>query len=125
MAVRTTATKVKQILDTDLDDTIVEAYIAGASYTLDEVYEGDTELSDDLLAEIERWFAAHMIAATRERQATKEGAGGASITYQGVTGEGLKSTLYGQQVLSMDPTGKIAALGRKRATMYAVPSFDD
>jgi hypothetical protein len=126
MAVRTTATLVKQIIDTDLSDTIVDAYILAANYTITEVLGSDTELSSDHKAELERWLAAHLISATRERQASKEGAGGASITYEGTTGEGLKATMYGQQVLAMDATGKLAVYtgAKKAASVYAVTSFD-
>lgn len=126
MAVRTTATKVKQIIDTDLIDTIVDAYILAANYTITEVLGSDTELSSDHKAELERWLTAHLIAATRERQASKEGAGGASITYEGMTGKGLEATMYGQQVLAMDATGKLAVYSgaKRQASIYAITSFE-
>jgi hypothetical protein len=121
---RTTASEVKEIIDTDLSDTIVNAYISGATALVDKVLEDDTEISDDLAEEIERWLAAHMIAATRERQLESASAGSASAKFQGVTGKGLESTLYGQMVLSLDPTGRFASLGLKRAVMTAITSFD-
>jgi len=123
MAIRTTATEVKQILDTDLSDTIVDAYILGASAVVDEVLGSDTTISSTLKEEIERWLAAHMIAATREQQASEEGAGGAKIKYQGVTGKGLEATMYGQQVLAMDTTGKMRKLSGRAASITAVTSF--
>jgi hypothetical protein len=108
MATRTTATAVKQIIDTDLSDAIVEAYIQAANITITEVLGSDTTITSDHKEELERWLSAHLISATRERQASKEGAGGASITYEGITGKGLEATMYGQQVLAMDSTGKLA-----------------
>ena len=119
---RVTATQVKQIIDTDLDDTIVDAFIAGATALIDSVLGTDTS---DILTQIELWLTAHMIASTRERQSKKEGAGGAYIEYTGITGEGLKSTTYGQMALALDTSGELAALGGKQASIYAVPSFDD
>ena len=65
-----------------------------------------------------------MIASTRERMAKSEAAGGASITYLGEAGKALESTPYGQMVLTLDTTGAMASLGLKKASIYAVKSFD-
>ena len=121
---RTTATEVKQILDTDLADPIVDAYIVGANALVTEVIGNNTSLSDTLKEEIERWLTAHMIAATRERQLVSGEAGGAKAVYMGKTEMGLNSTLYGQQVMVLDASGSFAALGGKSATILAITSFD-
>ena len=121
---RTTATEVKQIIDTDLSDTIVDAYIAGATELVTEVIGSNTSLSDTLKEEIERWLSAHMIAATRERPLVSGEAGGAKAVYQGKAGMGLESTLYGQQVMVLDTSGSFAALGGKSAKMTAITSFE-
>ena len=76
--------------------------------------------SDDLKAEIERWLAAHMLASTREQQSKSEKAGSAAVVYQGVTGVGLKSTFYGQTVLTLDTTGGFSSLGGKAVSVSAV-----
>lgn len=120
---RTTATEVKEILDTDLDDSIVEAFIVGANALVTEVL-GETDLGDTLLEEIERWLTAHMIASTRKRMAAEEGAGGAYIKYTGKFDKNLASTPYGQQALVLDATGNMAKLGTKAARLIAVTSFD-
>lgn len=122
---RTTATKVKEILDNSaLSDAIVNAYITGANELVTEVLGSDTTISDALKEEIERWLTAHMISVTRERMAKREGAGGAEIEYTGEYGEGLKSSPYGQMVLTLDSTGKMAALSGQRARITAITSFD-
>lgn len=121
---RTTAVDVKQIIDTDLEDSVVEGYISAATSTVDEVLGTDTSISGDLKTEIERWFTAHLIASTREQQLSEAKAGPASAKFQGKTGMGLDATLYGQQVKAMDTTGKFAALSGKRASMTAVTSFE-
>ena len=121
---RTTATKVKVIIDTDLADSIVDAYISGATELVTEAIGSNTSLSDDLKAEIERWLAAHLIASTRVRQLVSGEAGGAKAVYQGKTGMGLESTLYGQQVLILDASGSFASLGGKSAKITAITSFD-
>jgi hypothetical protein len=121
---RTTATAVKKIIDTDLTDGIVEAYIDDASALVDQQLTNEG-LGSTLLTSIEKWLAAHMIATSRERMAKKEGAGGASIEYTGKFGEGLAATPYGQQVRELDTTGKLASLGRKVASFKSIKSFKD
>jgi len=121
---RVTAAEVKLILDTDLDIDVINAFILGAYHSVNEVIGNDTTISDDLKKEIERWLSAHFIASTREQQISKAGAGGASVTYQGTTGRGLDSTMYGQQVLVLDTTGKFRNLTvNKTASITAVSSF--
>lgn len=121
---RTTATEVKQILATDLDDTIVDAFIVGANALVTEVIGNNTSLTDILKEEIERWLTAHLIASTRERQLKSGEASGAKAVYQGTTGKKLESTLYGQQVMLLDASGSFAALGGKSAKMTAITSFE-
>jgi len=121
MAYRVTAAEVLEIMDdVTLSDPIVEAYIVGANTLVSDVL-STQGLSATTLKEIERWLSAHMIASTRERQATEEGAGGAYIKYAGSFGEQLKSTPYGQMVLTLDSSGLMHNLELKSATLRAVP----
>jgi len=104
---RTTALDLKRILDnTALTNTILEAYIGAANVMVTQIL--GTSLSDTVLTEIEKWLAGHLIASTRERQAKKEGAGGAEIEYTGKYGLGFTLTSYGQMVLALDTTGAMA-----------------
>jgi hypothetical protein len=121
---RTTAAEVKQIIDTDLSDTIVDAYIGDANALVTNVLGDDTTLGDTLKESIEKWLTAHMIASTRERMGQEEEAGSAKIKYVGKTGLNLSSTAYGQMVLTLDSTGNFASLGGKKASIYAVTSFE-
>lgn len=122
---RTTAAKVQAILEDTIAEGTIEAFISGATLLLDEVFEDETEIDEDLIAEIERWLTAHMITSTISRMARKEGAGGANIEYTGQWGKYLDSTPYGQQALALDPTGKLAAAtARKTVTIEAVTSFE-
>ncbi len=116
---RTTAAKVKEIIETDLEDAIVDAYIKGATELVSATLSGKG-LGADLLEEIERWVAAHLMAATRERQAIREEAGGAKVQYQGEFSTGLNLTSYGQIAIALDTSGGLAALGVKRVTIKAV-----
>jgi hypothetical protein len=124
MAVRVTATQVKAIMDTELTDAQVDAYIVSANVMVNEIM-GTTEVTD-VLTELERWLSAHLIAITRERQAAKEGAEEASITYTGKYGMALQSTSYGQMVLTLDVSGAFAnASDAKQPIVWkAIQSFD-
>jgi len=129
MAMRTTAVDVKRILDnTTLTNTIIEAYISASNVMVTQIL--GTTLSDTVLTEIEKWLAGHLIASTRERQAKKEGAGGAEIEYTGKYGLGFTLTSYGQMVLALDTTGAMALAqgnvdnSKKSAWVRAVNNFD-
>ena len=121
---RVTVAEVQAILPSNsLTDAVVDAFILGATTLVDSAIGDSTELSTALKKEIERWLTAHMLTGTLERMAESEGAGGANIKYTGAYGQNLASTPYGQMVLTLDTTGKMASLGKKTASMYAVTSF--
>lgn len=121
---RTTKDAVKQIINTSLGDSVIEALIDSANLMVTNVL-GSSELGSSTLTEIERWLTAHLISISWERQATDEKLGEASIKYAGVFGEGLKSTTYGQMVLMLDTSGLMANVGKRSARIRAIESFDD
>lgn len=123
---RVVANEVKEILDTSLTNARVDVFINAANLTITKYLGSSTDLSAEEKKEIERWFTAHLIATGPELQASQEEVlGETSIKYQGKTGMGLEATLYGQQCLVLDTTGTLAAkLGKKKATITAVTSFD-
>ena len=132
MAFRTSATEVKQINDgCTLSDPIVDAYITAANLVITEVFSNDTTTSTAILAEIERWYAAHIIASTVWRAPAREKVGDAEIEYGSkveYVGEGydrLSATTYGQTAMQLDPTGKMNSIGKRAATIYAIKSFDE
>jgi len=121
---RVTADEVKVVIETELTDPIIEAYISSANVMVTNIMSG-SNASSDLLKEIERWLTAHMIAVSKERVASKEGAGGAYIEYSGEFAAGLASTSYGQMVKSLDSTGRFANAGSKRVVFRAIAQNDD
>ena len=122
---RTTATEVKQIMDNcTVSDTIVDSYIVGANAIVTKILGDDTTIGSTLMGEVERWFTAHMLACTIHRTTTVERLGEASVQYTGEFRENLASTPYGQTVMVLDTTGKMANIGKRRASIYAVTSFD-
>ena len=128
---RVTATEVKEIMDNcPLSDAIVETYIEIACAYVNKVFDLDPDddsdgtFTDDYV-EIERWLAAHMIATTRFRQVQEEKLENATVKYTGYWSKGLESTSYGQMVLMLDTEGKLAAAGKRAATIYAIKSREE
>ena len=125
MANRTNSIDVLQILDgCTLSDTVVDAYISTANAVVTDVLGDDTDLGTTLKKAIEQWLAAHMIASTLWRTTAKEKVGEVWVEYTGKWSEGLKGTSYGQMVLELDTTGKMAALGKRAVKIYAITSFE-
>jgi hypothetical protein len=121
---RVITAEVKEIIDTNLTDIQVQPFIKAANATVTKLLGTTTDLSSTQKKEIERWLSAHLIACTKERQAKAEKTVDASITYQGETGQGIKSTHYGQTAADLDTTGKLANLGKRKVSLTAVESFD-
>jgi len=129
MAVRVTAEEVQAIMEggaPDVDESVIdETFIVAANAVVNEAFALDTTTPTTILKEIERWFAAHMIACTLQRTASEEEIMDARVKYTGYWGKKLESTSYGQMVLTLDTSGKMAKLGKGRVSMKAVKSFDD
>jgi hypothetical protein len=115
---RTTVPLVKEIIETDLADSIINSFINSAHYLVQaKLVDTEAGLSASQLADIEMYLAAHFMAISRERQVESEAVGGEwQAKYQGKTDMNLQATLYGQQALLMDTSGKLATLGKQRAT---------
>jgi hypothetical protein len=122
MAVRVSATEVRVIITTALEDADIDAYIALANTMVTNTV--TCGLAAATLKEIERWLTAHLISVTKQRMTTDEKLGEASVKYAGVYGEGLKSTSYGQMVLELDTCGSFAKLGKKAASIKSITSFE-
>jgi len=119
---RVTALMVQEIIDTQLPESRVEIFIAGASKMVDNVLVGKG-LDDDTLIEIERWLSAHNIAATFERQAIHEKAGPAEQRFADIFGQGLLSTTWGQMAVALDTSETLQDIADRRRTikLKAIP----
>jgi len=123
MSNRVDPDEVREIIETEVDNSDLLAFITAANLVVTERLGGSTALTDAQRKEIERWLAAHFLASTREQQAQSEGVNGISVTYQGQTGKGLDSTHYGQMVKMLDSTGTLAGAGGGSPVLAAVTSF--
>lgn len=120
---RVTVEEVKAIMeDGNIPEYKITPMITVAEEVITTVYSGDTTMSVTMLKEIERWLVAHMVASTLQRIPTDETIDDARIKYAGKFGEGLKATPYGQMVLTLDVSGKMAKSGKSVAGIYAVPT---
>jgi len=123
---RTNSADVKNILDTTVEDAKINAFINSANLMVTKYLGSETELSAAQKKDIEMWLTAHLIAATLERQVQEEQVDDAQIKHQGKTGLGLDSTFYGQTVKMLDTTGILSSkLGKKQASVYAIPGWND
>jgi hypothetical protein len=109
---RTTASEIKDILDTELSDARIEAFIQAASDVVTGLLSNDFD--EPILTNIERWLTAHYIAVTVERRAIQEIAGPVEQKFSDIYGQNLQATDYGQVAASLDTTGKLASIGRRR-----------
>ena len=114
MAFRTDEAAVKAIIDTILTIAEVTPFLNTANIIVTDNLAGSS-LSAEMLEEIEKWLAAHLVAI-RDQRAKSERVEEWSVTYHGQTGTGLEFTAYGQQVLLLDTTGIMASLGEKKTT---------
>lgn len=113
-----TGAEVKEILETSLSAAELAPFITAAHEVIDH-YLGNEDLTAALLKEIERWFAAHL-ATARDPLASREKIGDAEVTYQGKFGLGLDGTSYGQMVKSLDITGILSEIGKKKVEFISI-----
>jgi len=128
MALRVVASEVRQILqdctESDINNQTMDAFIVAANAVVNKVFSGDTTIGATLLKEIEKFFTAHIVSSTIRRMAKEEEIQDARIVYTGTWKEGLSSTSYGQTVLTLDTSGKMAKAGKGVASIKAITSFD-
>lgn len=108
--IRTSKPAVDKIIE--LDETInsgdIDFAMEAANALVDSVCL-ESGYSDALLELIERWLSAHFYAI-RDPRAEKESADDVDVTYQGETKTGLEHTSYGQQAMTLDYKGNLAAV---------------
>ena len=126
MANRVDYDDVKAIMDNcTTADATVTIFITTANAIINKVFANDTTMTEDLLTEMEKWLAAHLISSTVFRTTSEEKLGDASLKYTGEWGKKLESTPYGQMVLILDSSGLMANAGKMSATITAVNEFDE
>ena len=117
---RVTASAVKKLIDTDtLDADVTDVFIPMAELITNDVL-ADKDLSEARLTEIERWLAAHYIAASIDPQTQASSISGAvGDTFEGVTGTGLAFTRYGTQAIALDTSGTLLLISQGKGIKAA------
>lgn len=102
----------KEIIDTQLTDDEITAFIGAAHDLVEELLEG--KLPEARLEQVEKFLTAHFIAVTRERMETQHKVGEVSVTFGQALGAGLQGSTYGQTVLLLDTTKTLATAEKKK-----------
>lgn len=118
MAISITAAEVHKVVETSLTDI---TYQVDAAILLVNEDLKDSGLSDARLKQIAVYLAAHLVALSDEGLRLKSlDLDGVRRTYFGESGQGLKSTHYGQIAMDMDPTGSLRDLNQPKARFSVI-----
>jgi len=123
MAVRTTLTDVKNVIETSLIDGDITSLINQANLIVTRKVGGEG-LTSELLKDIETWLTAHLIAITKERQPEKEKVGQIEALYHKNPDGIMEQTTYGQMVLFLDTSGKFQESEKKRTSFNAIKQIN-
>ena len=74
--------------------------------------------------QIQLLLAAHFTTCYDGVVQSQSAGGEWSVSYGMVIGQGIKSSMYGQQAIVMDTTGKLAKLDLKRAKFQVVSHYN-
>lgn len=114
---RTNATAVKILIETELSDASVDAFIADAAALLTSSgADAATCHTSASLTVLEKYVAAHLVAL-RERQQTSTKEQDAEDRYGGQFGMDWDFTQYGQQALKYDCSKLLVGLGKPAMQM--------
>lgn len=117
MANRVQPNDVKDIMTTSQTDTQIDNWIDIANAIVNRYAAQCSTVTAAQLVKIEQLMAAHLIASTveRDKSVTQRSFGDSSETYAFTTGEGLKMSPYGIQILMLDPCGIIGNMTKPKA----------
>jgi len=110
---RVTEIEVEEIIATDSAISL-DAFILAATTLVDQLLVG-CGLSTASLKEIERWLSAHFYAIRDPTsRVISEEAGSVKQAWRVPVKVGLEATMYGQQAMMLDTTGKLQSLNDKK-----------
>ncbi len=119
---RVTELEVREIIDTTLSTGEIDPFINTANLLVNQ-YLGSSNLSEELLTEIEKYLSAHVLSV-RDQRVKSEKIDVLSFTYTGTFGSGLKNTQYGQMAILLDTTGTLGDIaesgGKQKASLSVI-----
>lgn len=108
MAARVTAGAVKEVVPTEIADSVVLTNFIDTANLFVDTHLAAAGHSDAILAKIELYLAAHYTALTEEQGGlTRSKLGDADESFANIYDQGLKATRFGQQALALDTTGTL------------------
>jgi len=113
---------VRDIVDTDLEDPTINAFLNMAYYRTRPLHGNLTNCGGESMEEqIIAMLAAHFVKVN-EGDPYDEWVGTEwRVRYRGTRdGEGFRSTVYGQQAIAMDCSGKLASAGLRQVDLFMV-----
>lgn len=124
VSTRTDEDSVRTLIESDTDIDLTP-FIETAANLVSYVSSQDTDslLSNDMLASIELWLAAHYYSA-RDQGVMAEATEAANAKYMGKYDLGFDATRWGQAAKRLDVTGTLAKLdqqakeGKQKAALY-------
>jgi len=121
VAARVSASQVKEIIDTTLNDGIILGNMIDTAHLYTNTHLSSAGHTDDILEKIELYLAAHFVAITEEGGALEsQKMGDATDEWEtSHLGSGLASTRYGQTAVMLDTTGILANVGAVKGTLKA------
>lgn len=120
-----TGDEVKEIMSgCTLTNDQIDPYINVAETYIERVFAEDTTVTTAFKTELKRWLTAHFVASIHYRMTSKERVGEAEVSYADRFGVAFNATPYGQTLLQLDTTGKLAVAGKKGARIFAIPQFE-
>jgi len=112
---RTTQVEVNKVFEIDTSVIVdITPFLTGANRLVTKFCSTD-DYSETELTEIETWLAAHF-CSVKQKIANSEKVDVLSEKFEGQTGMGLQSSLYGQTAMALDWAGGLAswdAIARK------------
>lgn len=105
-------------IDEDTPEAETTSFISTAHTLICELLDG-YGVSTSLLTEIEKYLAAHF-ATLSYNTVQREGLGPLSRSYAVKLDKGLDYTRYGQQAVSLDPTGVLKNVGKLEPSIRSI-----
>lgn len=102
----------------NLSDTQIDTFV-GSAERLYERRTGDESVDQETKEDVVQHLAAHLIASGAERQVSSAREGDGRVSFEGETGEGIKSTTHGQTAVMLDPTDSLIGAEKATATVSA------
>lgn len=100
---RTSEDAVRGVIQTEAPSSTVQSFISDAGLEVNErVNAADAGYSDERMAKIEKYLAAHLVRFLWDRQENTTTVANVTTEYSGAFGEGLTATAPGQVVLDTD-----------------------